>query len=198
MEVTRRRSIALGPLMMLTLIATLGPSTVAATNFGSSGCGPDPAIAYCIANNYTHAVYFDDLESLHATATTLSLANDFDPTDLVAYETTTTAYDVIVSDGNFGSNGWWGYTFCPSTATTGGTNPNVWCRGQVLRYNTTYRTVAFSTPLQRAYMACHELGHTVGLRHTTDSGSCMYPDLVTTGVLTGHDIAHINSKYNPY
>jgi hypothetical protein len=179
-------------------LVLLAPS-VSGSNFGSSNCGPDPVLSNCIANNYTHGVYFANLETAQASATDLSLTYDYNPTDLLAFqETSVGVADAKAFDYAYGMNGWWGWVICPSSSAKGGSNPNVWCKPQELRYNLTYRTVAFSDPLKRAYMACHELGHTVGLRDSGDDDSCMFDDEVTSGVLTSHDVGHIDAKYNPY
>ncbi|MEU6720305.1 matrixin family metalloprotease [Nonomuraea sp. NPDC046802] len=44
---------------------------------------------------------------------------------------------------------------------------------------------------QRQALACHEIGHTVGLDHSTESGSC----LRTVTKYGTHDVAHINGRY---
>ncbi|MFY1669367.1 matrixin family metalloprotease [Plantactinospora sp. WMMB334] len=48
-----------------------------------------------------------------------------------------------------------------------------------------------------AGIVCHELGHTVGLRHSTSAGTCIYtyPTAATTTGLEAHDLAHINTQY---
>ena len=44
-------------------------------------------------------------------------------------------------------------------------------------------------------MACHEMGHTVGLQHTSNSNSCMEATGYTPLDLSNHDVDHINGNY---
>lgn len=51
------------------------------------------------------------------------------------------------------------------------------------------------TTTQRKALACHEVGHTVGLDHSNESSSCMRTGAHTTVKLSSHDVAHINGRY---
>jgi hypothetical protein len=114
-------------------------------------------------------------------------------------------YDVRVFDNDYGDNGLFAWVNCPPGADEGGTNPNRWCHGQTLQYNLN-ATVAYGsdTQMERRSRACHELGHTVGLQHTSNDASCMQryhedgwmdpgPNRSTT--LSNHDENHINGYY---
>lgn len=52
----------------------------------------------------------------------------------------------------------------------------------------------FDTSLLRS-LGCHEVGHTVGLKHTGDTDSCMQTPLTSTTRLSQHDRNHINLRY---
>jgi Metallo-peptidase family M12 len=85
-----------------------------------------------------------------------------------------------------------GWTSCRD-GTSAGRDPNRTCFFQVVRFNT-----RLSGP-DRVRLACHELGHTVGLRHTGDNTSCMLGSY-TAGdggalALNRHDRDHINDHY---
>jgi hypothetical protein len=59
------------------------------------------------------------------------------------------------------------WTQCATGATYGGSDASHtrWCTPQKLVYNLTYEASHFPTDNAKRYIACHELGHTVGLRH---------------------------------
>jgi hypothetical protein len=75
--------------------------------------------------------------------------------------------DVIVRAGNYGRNGAAGWVVCPPDAPQGtNRHGHRWCRHQRLRFNLNPLYSAYlNDPASRKYLACHELGHTVGLRH---------------------------------
>lgn len=75
-----------------------------------------------------------------------------------------------------------------------------WGRGQYLRYNAAMMHEYQNTIAARRGLACHELGHTLGLRHTSGS-TCMAVMIDTNGKyytvswLAQHDKNHINAQY---
>ena len=67
----------------------------------------------------------------------------------------------------------------------------------------TYAT-SYGTTNQRKFVACHEIGHTVGLRHATSTNhpsrgdTCLQtpmPNPINASdlVIHGHDVDHINA-----
>jgi Matrixin len=187
----------------------INPAPARASNFGSicdaSGC-------VSVANNVQHAVresglLLNDIPGLRA-AVTDRVRTVYDPLDLVAYVTTTDPLpDVWAHDDNYGpsANDVVAWVDCDGTNTgTGGTHPNRWCRGQIMRFNSYYyhfSSRVYDDDAQRQNVACHELGHTVGLRHhetVPAVGSCMYRivGVNQTTILNPHDRAHINAYYN--
>jgi hypothetical protein len=173
-----------------------------ATNFGSHDCIAIPGSSYssCISigNNYNHQWHFTNprndiyLDFLHIVNTQYD-----DRTELVVTGTTFSNADVQVFDADYGDFNVWGWVWCPPTSWTSGSHPYKACRPQWLRFNLYYLT-AFDTQLERRYMACHEFGHTLGLRHTSDTASCMKANVALVTTLTTHDISHINAVYWPY
>jgi hypothetical protein len=184
----------------------LGAAPVA--NFGSTACVGSPATCVSVANNYIHAVRFTGLGDIPGIgdATQWALTYQYDPTDLRAYRDDADPYpDVIVTDDNHGDNGLLAWAVCPADNTGQlGTDPYRSCRGQRVRYNVYYWWYSsdFDTQTNRRKIACHELGHTVGLRHWnqyhTGTGSCMYNSAVNASVegLAQHDRDHINAYYS--
>jgi hypothetical protein len=141
-----------------------------------------------------------------AAAVRRAMDDVYDPTDLTMVEDArvTGRTDVIVFAGDYGENGAAGWVYCPSDAPQG-VNPSGdrWCRHQELHLNLNPRyAVFFGDEASRNHVACHELGHTVGLRHWGNppqtSGSqvgatCMNsntPDGPTE--LHAFDVDHIN------
>lgn len=106
--------------------------------------------------------------------------------------------DVVAMDNYYPTVPAYGWVDCPPANTgTGGVGVHRWCRGQYMRFNANYET-QLNTQRARRALACHELGHTVGLRHTTADNSCMttiyHPRDMPTG-LNNHDRDHINGHY---
>jgi hypothetical protein len=205
-----------GVLAALAAVVLVAPPA-AATNFGSTTCGTTtsgrPPNCISLANNRYHAVNFryfgetassrEDIPGIRD-ATTYVLANVYSPTDLSAYRDEDDSQpDVIMSDFSYsGFPDIAGWVNCPSDNTgQGGSNPNRWCRGQTLTLNSYLYWVGegvFDTAAQRRNVVCHELGHTLGLRHRTDTtDSCMwkYAGDGAAATLDGHDRAHVNGRY---
>jgi len=201
----RSRAITVGVVALGAVFQPLGAAPSA--NFGSQACGGTPRNCVNVANNYLHAVRFSALTDIPgmATETQWALTYQYDPTDLHAYRDDADPLpDVIVVDENWQNNGFVAWVNCPSNNTGElGTDPYRSCRGQRLTYNSWYwyYTTEFDVQGRRRRIACHELGHTVGLRHWNDyhtgNGSCMYVPAGNAGIegLSQHDRDHINAYY---
>ena len=185
----------------------------ALANFGSTACAGSPRNCISFGNNYTHSVRFNYLGTSPTgipgidTAIQWALDYQYDPTDLHAYrDDADSLYDVSVSDSDYGDNGILGWVECPTTNSgEWGTDPNRSCRGQLLRFNTWwyFNTGELDSTGARRRLACHEMGHTVGLRHWDDYhtgvNSCMLSTPLDAGVegLSTHEIdTHINPYYS--
>lgn len=191
----RARGVASLFALMLALPVPSGISY--ASNFGSE-CATFNGVATCVSlgNNSVHNFYFGNVEVNQRVAVSWVSLNVYNPTDVNTSETPNADYaDVRVWDSTYGLNNIWGWVDCPSHCPKTGSHPNRTGFRQELRFNLSYPN-AFDTQFERRYMACHEFGHTLGLRHNGNTGSCMYANAAWSNVLDSHDIVdHLNAKY---
>ncbi|MBI3748110.1 MAG: matrixin family metalloprotease [Chloroflexi bacterium] len=196
----RRRTV--GPVAGA-LIAVLAAGTVMASNFGSNTasyltpahqCDTD-ASSQCIANNGSHFWYpYNVTTNLLAATRTASSTYDA-VTDVATYESSSSSgVDVIVMDDPTNLPNIVAWTECADGATTGGTDPNAYCVPQWLRYDLS-DTSAYDTLGERNSIACQEMGHTLGLRHSSSTSSCMYTNRTTQAGLVQHDKDELNAHY---
>jgi hypothetical protein len=114
--------------------------------------------------------------------------------------------DVIVRAADYGLNGAAGWVVCPADAPRGrNAEGDRWCRHQEMYFNLNPRYAAYlADDDSRTHLACHELGHTIGLRHWGNppvsegpaAATCMNwntPDGPTR--LHRFDRDHINAYY---
>ncbi len=194
-------------------VATLGalaglavvPSAEAAptTNtFGSTKCVGSPRNCVNIADNALHTWYWEGKfgNQIPGIAAAMQAAvNDYEvKTDLTtAKSARSKTLDVQVTDYNYGLTGILGWVECRPGSKTNGKDPNRTCDRQKLRLNGSYPQ-QFNTAAKRLSLSCHELGHTVGLRHTADVTSCMrspFDDARFSTTLSVTDIRNINAYY---
>ncbi len=182
-------------LFAVMLALAVPSSTSYASNFGSE-CAVVNGVSTCVslANNAVHNYYFGSVEVNQRAAVNWVSLNVYNPTDVNTSETPNSDTDVRVWDNTYGLNNIWGWVDCPSHCYKTGGHPNKTGYRQELRFNLSYPN-AFDSQFERRYMACHEFGHTLGLRHNGNSGSCMYANVATSNVLDSHDVSHLNAQY---
>jgi hypothetical protein len=212
----RRRGRALVAALALLLLLAQPPATVNGDHGGREigsvlACDRpvDPPRCTSVGNTRHHFVYFDpSLTDVLATAFRDTMTEDYEPTALQMYEQAelTEYTDVIVYSEDYGDSGAAGWVYCPPDAASG-TNAqgHRWCRQQELHLNLNGRyAVYLADDASRDYVACHELGHTLGLRHWGNpphsegpaAATCMNAD-TPDGPTDLHqfDVDHINAYY---
>lgn len=162
-----------------------------------------------VADDLRHQVLFDTTltEGLVASLRD-TILEDYGPTDLavtVAAELTSDT-DVIAYSQDYGDIGAAAWVYCPSESPQGlNSEGDRWCRMQELHFNLNSRFAAFfEDDGSRDHVACHELGHTVGLRHWGNPPESVGPSAATcmnantpNGPTELHpiDVDHINAYH---
>jgi hypothetical protein len=154
------------------------PGDVSANHRGNRGIGSflacdrpvTPPRCTSVGNDIWHFVYFDEsVPRGLASAIRRTMREDYDPTYLhmQVQSQITAATDVIVFAADYGENGAAGWVFCPSEAPQGiNAHEDRWCQHQEVHFNLNPRYIAyFADRASSDYIACHELGHTLGLQH---------------------------------
>lgn len=155
-----------------------------------------------MADNEDHVFYYSSLSADMVGATTWNRLNNLDPTAINTSTTTTVTAttDVVVYDTDYAT--YCGYAWDGSGGTLIGLvtcvslNSASECEKHEMRYDTSW-TASRSTTWQRA-LACHESGHTLGLKHrdnTASDSGCLPDTQVAITHYSNHDLAHIANQY---
>jgi hypothetical protein len=168
--------------VLLGFLIAMGPLSLAppaTANHGGRDIGSfstcdrpvTPPRCTSVGNNLRHYVAFDpSLTPDLAQSLRDSMREDYDgPTKLELFEQSApnALTDVVAFSADYGENGAAGWVYCPPHEPQG-TNPagHRWCKGQELHLNLNPRYgIFFDDDASRDHVVCHELGHTLGLRH---------------------------------
>lgn len=189
--------------LIVAMMATTVPTRASATNWsgatGVTGCNG----GLNMADNGTHTFVYTDLTSKMADATYYARVNAVELSDVTTtYDSTPDGNtDVDVRDGalvSFCGYDWWqpatggviGLASCESLAS--GSK----CQQHKVRYSSTFSGQASTTVVR--WLACHEIGHTLGLEHREDwSGSMPSspPEAALSVTYDSHSYGHLNTYY---
>jgi hypothetical protein len=162
---------------------------LSACNFGSVGpVGSHGTTNGVFLTARSFTVRLVGMPQVYRDGAVWALTNHYAPTHMaVTFASTTTCPATVrscVFALAYGRNGLLGWNACHRGWA--GRHPNMYCGQARTRINRSY------APPPRA-IACHEIGHSTGLRHTGDR-SCMNQSLPVS-FLTQHDRDHLNGHY---
>lgn len=185
------------------LLTVVTVQQASATNFsGASGAYSCYAGDVNMGDNDLHGFNYQSIETETANAVVYARVHEFDPTDIdTTYDSSPDSNtDVYIWDADYANvdpptcgQDWYdssntgviGLYTCQEL--TAGDR----CQCANLRFSTAYIDDA-STWEERS-LTCHEIGHSVGLRHRSEDG-CMDTGAAPS-YLSSHDSAHLNASY---
>jgi hypothetical protein len=190
--------------LALLLVLAPEPPSASALNFtgpsGGTGCLGN------MADNRDHYVWNDSLSAATLDAANYVRVYTYNPTAINTFteDVFTSQTDVLLRDYDY--EGPWcnlvwrssstavtgivGYTKCLALSGSA-------CQQFEVRFDNDW--MGPKTTAQERWLACHELGHTVGLTHTSQAvPACMSPNdqLANPSTLTSHDSAHLTGYYS--
>jgi hypothetical protein len=212
-----RRLARLAPAFAIALALGGAASPVVAEHEGSPELGSlldcdrpvTPPRCVSVGDDFRHYIVIDaSVPRALADSVRRAMRDAYGPTALrmIEQRRVNRFTDVIVYAADHGANGAAGWVNCPAEARQGvNEHGDRWCRHQELHFNLNARYAAFfADDDSRTHLACHEIGHSVGLRHwgnppRTDgpvAATCMHADTPNGPVsLHRYDRAHINAYY---
>jgi hypothetical protein len=164
----------------VTAALVLAADPALAQPFGPGACGG----ACFYADNSIETFYYNGLTVGDVNAMEVVRTNRVEPTDLSTQlqASSNNDTDIITYDDNYGPGNaaWWQCDLLVSGS------PSKCNRGHVI-INLYYGNATYG-------VACMEIGHGLGLDHSTNTGSCMH-NPPSYGDYDAHDKGHINGYY---
>ena len=201
----------LGTALVVVALAAMSTPSVADHFSGPSGGGSNPCSTFgrvnAVDGGTTKWRLQQPFDSAMEGAIRSTITYEFEPTNLDFVEVSPTAHtDIRYTDKDY--SGACGYTWHATGTGQGASgviglyncfklqeNPGVFfnsCDKSIIRLDTSWFTIVGS--LERVFLACHETGHAVGLKH--QSADCLkntkFPTINTLGT---HSEDEINGFY---
>lgn len=162
---------------IVSAVLILSPTAVVASNFGA-----------WFADGRGHIFIYVSLGAAYTTASNNARSTDLNPTDINTSMTSAhDTADVAVYDEDHGDAGYYGYYQCITASSSSV------CTHSHAVFNTWSGLGLNDT--KRDSVACHEFGHSVGLKDFNTYWSCMHDDEFFPTVYSDHDRVHINGRY---
>jgi hypothetical protein len=185
-----RRAVLVAAALLLVLTQVAGPAAAnhAGRPIGSfSSCrrpNISPPRCSSVGNDTRHHVAFDVSLSVGlAESLRDTMIEDYEPTklEMILQDAVTPETDVIAFSQDYGNNGAAGWVNCPRDSPQGvNRQRHRWCQGQELHFNLNPSMSGFfADDGSRDHVACHELGHTLGLRHWGNPPDSVGPPAAT-------------------
>ena len=167
----RKRSLVVALVVLLLTI----PAVAGASNAGSWKAGSNYVVTFneWYLNSHTEsAFHYNDNNSIEPTNISSSIYHNY------------AGREVNVHDDYYGDTGWYGEWRCRSWSGS-------ICLDGLVRINLSYGPY---TDTEKRSLVCEEVGHSVGLEHSSETASCMSQRWDRT-LLTSHDKGILNNKY---
>ncbi|KRE60147.1 matrixin family metalloprotease [Nostocoides sp. Soil756] len=162
---------------------------------GKTGCSGGSPVN--MADGGTHNFNYVSLNSAVQSAVAWSRTYNYDSTDVnTGYDSTLDpTTDVIVRNQDYTT--YCGFSWHPGSTvgltTCDSLSGGFKCESHTVRFDISYFNAANQS--QERGLACHEIGHSLGLTHRDAETGCMETYLTYPTYLTDHDEAHLNANY---
>lgn len=200
----RGHTLALSTLLAFVMLLTLAPPA-SANAFGWSYLHPSGCCSQ--ADNRNHYYNYSSLTSYMKVAGNYAMIKLDSQTDMATHYDSTPdkSTDVEMFDQYY--DDYWGLDWNGSS-----TGKNIYAHAKCVRiispgtingwwkcdqYEIRFDLADMSrfSENERKKTSCHEVGHTTGLDHSSQSTSCMKSGRSTVRTYTSHDVAHINGRF---
>lgn len=178
------------------LAAEPAPALMAGTGGRSANCAVNDPGEVIATDNYQHTVFRSALSSGMNTAAVWALDNQYNTLDMdVIYAASVNSTtDAVLYDQNYSTYCGINWNSASGLSSCVARNAVRECEKNEVRWDNS--TVDGWNVSQRRFIACHEIGHSVGLVHN-GAGTCMNGDVVDQEGLSFGDADSVNWWFDP-